>query len=96
MRNEVLELIAEAVKELNEELQYETLERVNDDTPLFGGDDGIDSLSLVRLVLDVEQRVDARFNKAISLADEKAMSARRSPYRSLGALADFILDKIGA
>jgi acyl carrier protein len=96
MRNEVLELIAEAVKELNEELQYETLERVNDDTPLFGGDDGIDSLSLVRLVLDVEQRVDARFNKAISLADEKAMSARRSPYRSVGALADFILDKIGA
>jgi acyl carrier protein len=96
MRNEVLELIAEAVKELNEELQYETLERVNDDTPLFGGDDGIDSLSLVRLVLDVEQRVDARFNKAISLADEKAMSARRSPYRSVGALADFVLDKIGA
>jgi hypothetical protein len=47
-------------------------------------------------VLDVEQRVDARFNKAISLADEKAMSARRSPYRSVGALADFILDKIGA
>jgi len=95
MRNEVVTLIAEAVKELNEELQYESLERVSEETPLFGGDDGIDSLSLVRLVLDVEQRIDARFDKAVSLADERAMSARRSPYRSVGALADFVIDKMG-
>lgn len=96
MKNQVIEVIAEAVADLNEELQYDSLKQIKDDTPLFGGDEGIDSLSLVRLVLDIEQRVDKRFNKVVSLADDRAMSQRRSPYRNVGALADFIVERMSA
>ena len=94
MREKVLELVKEAVEELNEELQYDSLNSPTEDTAIFGDDDGIDSLSLVRLVVDLEQRVQESLDTQVSLTDERAMSARRSPYRSVGALADFIVERM--
>ena len=92
MREQILTLVRDAVTDLNDELQYETLENPTEETVLFGGDDGIDSLSLVRLVVDIEQRIQEEIGKKASLTDERAMSAKRSPYRSVGALADFIVE----
>jgi acyl carrier protein len=93
VRDKVVEILKSAVSELNEELQYETLENPGEETTLFGGDDGIDSLSLVRLVIDVEQRLKEELDIDASLADERAMSARRTPYRSIGTLADFAIEQ---
>jgi acyl carrier protein len=93
MRDKVLEILKAAVSDLNEELQYESLENPDEATILFGGDDGIDSLSLVRLVIDVEQRLKEELNLVASLADEKAMSARRTPYRTIATLADFAIEQ---
>lgn len=92
MREQIISLVAEAVTDLNDELQYESLENPTEETLLFGSDDGIDSLSLVRLVVDIEQRMHEELGKSVSLTDEKAMSAKRSPYRSIGALSDFIVE----
>lgn len=94
MREQVLELVTAAVTDLNDELQYEALNAPNEETAIFGDDDGIDSLSLVRLVVDIEQRVQESLDVQVSLTDERAMSARRSPYRSVGALADFIIARM--
>lgn len=95
MRDQIITLVVDAVTDLNEELQYETLNNPTDETILFGGDDGIDSLSLVRLVVDIEQRIQEETGKKVSLTDERAMSAKRSPYRSVGALTDFIIEGLG-
>ncbi len=95
MREQIAALVVDAVTDLNEELQYETLNNPTDETILFGGDDGIDSLSLVRLVVDIEQRIQEETGKNASLTDERAMSAKRSPYRSVGALTDFIIEGLG-
>ena len=95
MREQIFTLVRDAVTDLNDELQYETLENPTEETVLFGGDDGIDSLSLVRLVVDIEQRIQEEIGKKASLTDERAMSAKRSPYRSVGALTDFIIEEFG-
>ncbi len=95
MRDKIIRLVAEAVSDLNDELQYESLNNPSDDTVIFGGDEGIDSLSLVRLVIDIEQRVHEELGKPVSLTDERAMSAKRSPYRSVGALSDFVIENLG-
>ena len=79
MREQVLELVKEAVEDLNDELQYESLNAPAEETAIFGDDDGIDSLSLVRLVVDLEQRVQESLDTQVSLTDERAMSARRKP-----------------
>ena len=94
MRETAFEIVRAAVEEINEDLDYDSLRDVSDDTPLFGGESGIDSLSLVALVVDVETQVEDRFGKRVTLADEKAMSMRNSPYRTAGALADFIVSRL--
>lgn len=96
MHEQITALVRDAVSDLNDELQYESLESPNDDTVIFGGEDGIDSLSLVRLVVDIEQRVKESTGKSVSLTDEKAMSAKRSPYRSVGSLTEFVVEHLGA
>lgn len=94
MREQTFALVKTAIEELNEELEYDTLENVTEDTVVYGGEDGIDSLSLVRLVVDLERQVEEAFGKRVTLADEKAMSMRNSPYRSAGTLTDFIIDRL--
>ena len=95
MREKAFALVKDAIVELNEVLEYDSLRDVSDDTPVFGGEEGIDSLSLVTLVTDLEQRSEAAFGRRLRLADPKAMSARNSPYRTAGSLADFIVERLG-
>lgn len=95
MKEQVFEIIKAAIEELNEELEYEELEDVTADTPIFGGEMGIDSLSLVSLVVEVEGNVNEAFDANVTLADEKAMSSRNSPYRNVSAFTDFVLERLG-
>ena len=91
MREQIFKIIESAVNDINEELDYDSLRNVTDDTPLFGGDEGIDSLSLVLVVTNVESEIFNELDKSISLANEKAMSMRNSPYRTVGTLADYAI-----
>lgn len=92
----VFALIRDAVRELNAELGYEHLEDVSLDTAIFEGDLALDSLSLVTLIVDIEARVSDAFEKNVSLASEKAMSMRNSPYRTVGSLVDFITGELAS
>ncbi len=94
MRDKIFEIINNAINELNEELDYDSLKNVNEETAIFGGTEGIDSLSLVLLVTEVEAGIYNELDKSITLADEKAMSMHNSPYRSVGALLDFTLQRL--
>jgi len=65
-------------------------EPLTDTTRLLGGDTMLDSLGLVELIVDVEQRLEAELGVAVTLADERAMSLRQSPFRTVDTLADYI------
>lgn len=91
----IVDLIVEVARELQKlgELDYEgELQR---DTPLFGKQGVLDSMALVRLVVAVEQAIEDEFDRAVSLADERAMSQTSSPYRTVGALADYAAMLVG-
>jgi acyl carrier protein len=94
MRQRVLEIVRGAVDDLNEELGYDELRNPNENTGLHGGEQGIDSLSLVSLIVDLEGQISSEFSADVVLADEKAMSSRNSPYRTVGALVDFIVERL--
>jgi acyl carrier protein len=79
---------------MGSELGYEQLQRAAPDTPLFGDTNGIDSLSLVRIVAEVERAAEDRFERHVVLADERAMSRRSSPYRTVGSLAELLQERL--
>jgi acyl carrier protein len=62
------------------------------DLRLFGRDGGLDSLKLVAMVVIVEERIEAQLGKRLVLANERAMSQSASPFRTFGALADYVIE----
>lgn len=62
---------------------------LNGDTVLFGRDGLLDSVALVSFILDLEEAIRAACGVSITLADERAMSQSRSPFRRVSSLADY-------
>ena len=87
-------LIIDSVKSLAEDFQIDSLINPDAATLLYGIDGPLDSMALVNLVADIEDAISEKFSVFISLADEKAMSARHSPYRSVTSLADAVLERM--
>ncbi len=90
MNDKTAKLVIDVLKEFGESEGDESLRKADSGTVLFGADGCLDSLALVNVVADVETRVEEVFGKQITLADERAMSRRRSPFRSVGSLAEYI------
>jgi len=90
MKTKIENLIIESLKELNEELENEALNNPTKETKLYGIDGVLDSLALVTLITDLEEKIFDEFGKSITLADEKAMSQRNSPFRNVESLTNYI------
>jgi D-alanine--poly(phosphoribitol) ligase subunit 2 len=56
---------------------------------LFGAD-SLDSLGIVRFIILVEEKIEDETDLSITLANEKAMSRKNSPFKTLQALANYI------
>ena len=93
---EVLDLVLETIGNEADDLGYDHLRDLKADSVLYGGENGVDSLSLVRLIAAIERATEVRFGKRVVLADEKAMSMRNSPFRSAGTLAQLLHQRLGA
>jgi len=89
-RKTIENLIITSVKEINEQLPQEQQLGQSTKTVLFGKDGKLDSLGLVTLLVIIEQNIEDEFDVSITIADEKAMSQKRSPFRTIGTLADYI------
>ena len=90
MIDKIESVVLGALKELNEELEIEVLDSPTADTKLFGGSGVLNSLALVSLIADIESIISDEFDANIVLADERAMSQRISPFRSVGTLTEYI------
>ena len=91
-KSEITNLIITCLNEVLVEVGVTPLasEPVGAETRLLGGAAVLDSLGLVRLILEVEQRLADTHDIVITLADERAMSQQRSPFRTVSSLADYI------
>ncbi len=90
MQEKILNIIYKTLSEVNEELDHESLKNPSLDTKLFGGAGALDSLALVLFITDLEEKISDEFDKDVVLADEKAMSARVSPFRNVKSLNEHI------
>src|SRR6058998_2925820 len=89
MRPELVSLIVKAAREFGEHSRVTLPAAMDSDTPLFGREGFLDSMALVSLVVAVEQAIEDELGVSVSLADERALSQRTSPYRTVGTLADY-------
>ena len=90
MKEKIIKVVNNSIDELNQQLsEQERLEK-SLETRLFGGNSILDSLGLINLIVAVEQNIEDEFDISLTLADERAMSQRHSPFRTVGSLVDYI------
>lgn len=59
-------------------------------TRLVGQQAVVDSIGMVTLVVDLEQRIESEYGAVIVLANDRAMSMRNSPFRTVETLTDHV------
>lgn len=69
---------------------------VTEDTFLIGQGAVLDSMGLVTAILEIEQRLTDEHAVTVVLADERAMSHKNSPFRSVRSLCDYVLQQVSA
>lgn len=90
-RSELMDLIVTTLHDLLASDPARADVSIEEGTRLYGPEGLLDSLRLVSLVLDLEQEINDRLDTAITIADSRAMSQQRSPFRTVGSLADYIV-----
>ena len=93
-RQAIETLILDSVKMLAEDFDLETLKQPTTGATLYGENGALDSMALVNLIADIEDALAAQYTVSIALADEKAMSAKNSPYRSVTSLTDAVMERL--
>ena len=93
-----MELESKVIKFLEEFLKEELEESIelSLDSKLFGGGGPLDSMALVNLVVDLEELIEDDYGKTITLADEKAMSRRTSPFSRVQNLIDYVQEQLNS
>jgi D-alanine--poly(phosphoribitol) ligase subunit 2 len=88
-KSEIIEIVFQSIDEIN---QQEKLDISKDlQAKLFGKGGKLDSLGLVNLIVCIEEKINDTFGLTISLADEKAMSQKNSPFLNVNSIVEYIL-----
>jgi acyl carrier protein len=88
--DDVMKVVLESVAELNLQLDASQQLQLTPDTQLFGRGSRLDSLGLVNLIVLVEEKAADTFGKSVTIADERAMSQKSSPFRTVRTLSEYL------
>ena len=86
----VLGAVYRAVDWINGELPPDRQLTKAPETRLLGSRSVLDSLHLVSLLITIEREVEDIFGVALTLANERALSMKESPFRTVESLASYI------
>ncbi len=93
-RDKIVELVHRTVDDLNQELEDGAKLDRGAETVLYGPGATTDSITLVSLIVAVEESIRREFGLSVTLANEKAMSMERSPFRTLDSMIGYVLDVV--
>jgi acyl carrier protein len=92
-RSEIANLVMESLGEiLSERYAEEEFEvpPVDESTYLIGRRAVLDSLGLVTMIVNIEQKLSDGNGISVTIADERAMSQEKSPFRTVQTLSDYV------
>jgi hypothetical protein len=93
-REHIVDLVYRTVDEVNEELEGDVKLDKDPASVLYGRGARIASMALVSFIVAVEDNLRAQLGLSVTLANEKAMSMERSPFKTLGSLIDYVVELV--
>ena len=94
MNKLVKNIINQTLTNFIEEENIDNSIDVNESTRLFGSDALFSSIQLVSFITELEENLEDELDIEITLADEKAMSMRTSPFSSVKYLISYVEEKL--
>lgn len=91
-RNKILKGIYVAIDEVNEQLPEDQNLEKSLETVLLGSSGKLESVNLVNLLVAIEENIEETFGIPISITDERAVSEKNSPFRTVETLCNFVLN----
>ena len=91
-RNKILKGIYVAIDEINEQLPEDQNLEKSLETVLLGSSGKLESINLVNLLVAIEENIEETFGIPISITDERAVSEKNSPFRTVETLCNFVLN----
>lgn len=85
-----IELVLSTLHEMGEDEDNQALIEAQAKTKLFGTNGVLDSVGVVFLITELEEKISDEYDVDVTLADEKAMSQVTSPFRNVETLAKYI------
>jgi acyl carrier protein len=92
MEEKVKEIICEAIEELNEQLHADKKIEYSENLKLIGTKAIMDSITFVTLIAITEDLISEKLGKNIMIVNDKAFSRERSPFYSVTALSNYIIE----
>lgn len=93
-REKIQSIVLTALTEIYTQVHRGNSLTPTEETVLFGRSGVLDSLGLVNLVVEVEQKIEEEFQVTLTLADEKAISQRHSPFRTVATFVDYVTQRL--
>ena len=87
----VIEALKEGLDSSSDEARVVAINKADENTRLFGGGGLLDSMGVVILLSDLEDKLDDEYDVILSLASDSTMSKTRSPFRNVKSLAKYII-----
>ncbi len=91
-RSVAYEIVIESLNEVFIQAGTPAPANITEETVLVGANAVLDSLGVVSLIVEIEQRLEANHGISVTLANDKAMSQRNSPFRTIGVISDHVLE----
>ncbi|MFX0201819.1 MAG: hypothetical protein ACFFCW_37390 [Candidatus Hodarchaeota archaeon] len=85
----VISSLSEVFLEIYEDEQTE-IPYLDKTTCLIGRESVLDSLGLVTLIVNIEQKLVDRYGISVTIADERALSQQKSPFKTVKSLSEYI------
>ena len=83
-------IIKAVVSEMNEDREAKF--DINDNPTFIGSSSVFDSMDLVTMLSEVEEKLSDELNLDITIASEKAFSRKASPFYNIKSLSSFIVE----
>mgnify|MGYP001196109212 CR=1 FL=1 len=90
----IIEVLKEGLDSSSDEEFIAAINDADENTRLFGGKGLLDSMGVVILLSDLEDKIDDEFEIMISLASDSTMSKTRSPFRNIKSLSNYIVKTV--
>ncbi|MGD9967845.1 MAG: hypothetical protein AB7T59_15090 [Hyphomonadaceae bacterium] len=95
-REDVLAFVLTELGQMKVDGMVDPNAEINEEAVLIGSRGIVDSHSLVNLLLSLEDHIEAVYGRCFDWNNDRAMSAKRSPFRTPSTLASFAVEACAA